>query len=625
MNSIPSVSLESDIDIFKRAISVARVFGCFPRIPVSLYHQATICIIRSNIDIDIESDLGTKILPSEIRKELKEWKSIFPWTLFIKNSQSFGIPLFFRLAVRVIESAKDKQLKEINGASLSDFYDTANIGRNNLLRSLRRVSKQDFVRYLGLAIKYISVIPLIKKLKFRVRVSGADSLLALKTLRKACQTGSYPLVLYWTNIILLNLRTINRLKYQNLVLQEVLIAYFKSDTGDQLKLICQLLDVAYGLDIIKKQMIVAAKQDNLKMLESICFQRGNSISPLTKNDFWGTKHVSLAACKNVFEQGEDITFENTNSGGYSGINDITLSNHVGSEACCAGSLSVIKHIIPTSPNTWKHNAADAIGVAESGKMPALEYFLQRKHVVAPMIHGAITTANIGSFGFLLLVMAKEPSKIKGLAGTFANSIAKSFNPYKINLNYYIILRYLTIIKLNLRMKVESELKAAAILRDAQLIECIKFRTRSWTKLLSRSDEVFSERKDFEDFEELDKKIGFNLGQSWVDQFNSVDTIRRASFEMLLESVHYTKIGITRLIQARENGSPLIDLKWALKRSIEMGNVEIEKAILQELNPPPIILTKSTHPRKRSISSIKAEGKKTTPNGQPKKKKIKLPL
>nr|QBK91018.1 MAG: hypothetical protein LCPAC201_03190 [Pithovirus LCPAC201] len=559
-------------------------------------------------------DIDTQIIPFDVRENLKEWKDVFPLKLLTKNTKPFIFPVFFELAIDVMEH---NQLKEINTSLLSGIYDTIDASQNKRFRGLKIWQRDIFISCLTMAIKYKRFIPLIKRLPFRAGMEEGRHV--FQTLRKACQTGSYPLVLYWIYIIFLNVK-IEDPRYQNLILQDVLVAYFKPDSDKQLKLICQLLEMAYGLDIVRNQIIVAARQDNLKMIKSICSQQGNYISRSSIYDSCGREHTNLATYTNFFNNRGDLA-------GYVLYQGVCLA------ACQAGSISVIKHFIPTIPDIWKDNKLYSHSVAGAGKMPALEYFLQRKFMIVQMIYGAITTANIRCFGFLFLVVAKEPSKLSGLVRTFGKLIADSFLD-NINLNYYIILRYLTITKLNLHMAVSSELKAAAILHDTQLIEYIKFRTQEINRMniLSRGDGAFSYNRQLpreiksnpNDFVELEKKIGFCCDPSWVDQFDSVNTIRRAAFEMLLESVHYTKLGITRLIQARENGLPLIDLKWALGRSIEMKNIEIEKAIREELNPSPLKSTKSTHPRKRSINSIKAEGKKTTPNGQPKKKKIKLP-
>ena len=604
-----------DTIILMEAIYASIVFTKFGKTPLSLYHQALFFIIRSNMDV------GAKNIPSEIRENLKEWKAVYPLELLTKNKHSSPIPIFFELA---IEMTKYNNAAEINTAQLGNIYDSIGNSVNKRFRVLRYYNRSNFTKTLAIAIGYRRVVQFIKKLPFRTSYADSCPELSFGIIRKACQTGSYPVVLYWVKIMTLNVSgeglnsSLQNSILQNSILQDVLAAYSKSNADKQLKSICQLLEVAYGLDIIKNQMIVAARQDNLQIIKSICLQQGNYIGRSIELNSWGEKFVSLDTYKNIFNRSDNLKISNVadivDRLRYNDPCKLKLYNDVCLAACNAGSISVIKHIVPILSDTWKNNRSYAARVAGTGKMPALEYFLQRKHVIAQLIHGAITTASIRSFGFLLLVMVKELSKVSGLISTFGKRVAniciKCEIKCEIYSNYYIILRYLTITKLNLGMEVNSELQAAAILYDTQLIEYIKSRTQEMNPKTGK---------------ELNEKIGFCHDQSWVDQFDSVNTVRRAAFEMLLESIHYTKIGITRLIKARENGLPLIDLKWALGRSIETKNIEIEKAIRLELNPPPLILTKSIHPRKRSISSTKTKGKKTIPNGQPKKKKIKLPL
>ena len=141
------------------------------------------------------------------------------------------------------------------------------------------------------------------------------------------------------------------------------------------------------------------------------------------------------------------------------------------------------------------------------------------------------------------------------------------------------------------------MKAIVYLKDTQLMEYIRFKTKK------------------EDSIELNKKIGFSLDQSWVDQFDSVNQINQAAFEMLLESKCYIKRGISRLINSRGNFPSLINLEWALAKSIEVGNSIIETAIRAKLNPlmSPV---QSVPKLKRPREEIK--NKRTVFLGRPKK-------
>ena len=584
---------ESDIKFLHRAIFVINMHEKFPKIPVSLYHQTLFTIIRSNID-------GNK-LPNHIRKDLKDWETFFPREFFLDNSKPPEIPIFFRLADFIYP--KYITASSLNkGSFLSEIYNTIDVSSYVPYRRLKLLPKTIFIRSLFLALKHVKgIISMSSQIKWPFKNQPASHERAFQTLKKACLTGSYPLVFYWIKVISININL--TYIYPKLILRKVLEIYFESlpnppRTGSEnelhvpsrlnsIKLICHLLEQMYGLDILHQQKVAAAKLDNLETIKSISSKTGEYIRSSIQGQLrW-----------------ED-------------------SREIVQTACREGSLTTIKYLLPALPNNWKANQPYACLVAESGKMPALEYFLQRKHLISPMIMSAITAANIRSFAFLFLVMARNPTKMEFMDSKFGNHLKHVFNQHEkkrdvfnrheTNPGYYIILRYLTITKLDSGMNVYTELSAAAALNDTQLIEYINFRTRE------------------KDLTELGKKIGFNLDHRWVDQLDSVNIIRRAAFEMLLESKHYTKRGISRLINGNlfegqavnrfavsnlKGGSHLIDLGWALDRSIKVGNTEIEKAIKAKLNYPTLPSIKLK--RKRRV----IKNRKVTSGRQ--KKTIKL--
>ena len=248
-----------DTIILMEAIHASIVFTKFGKTPLSLYHQALFFIIRSNMDV------GAKNIPSEIRENLKEWKAVYRLNLLAKNKHPSPIPIFFEL---VIEMMKYNNVTEINTAQLGIIYDTIGNSANARFRKLRNCSRRDFVKTLAIAIKHRRATQFIKKLPFRTSYVGDNPELFFGIIRKACQTESYPVVLYWVKIMTLNVSWEgSNSNLLNSTLQDVLAAYFKSNADEQLKSICQLLEVAYDLDIIKNQIIVAARQDNFKMIK----------------------------------------------------------------------------------------------------------------------------------------------------------------------------------------------------------------------------------------------------------------------------------------------------------------------------------------------------------------------
>ncbi len=583
---------EPCITFLYRANFVANIHQNFPKIPVSLYHQALFTIIRSNID-----DLSS--LPKGIQEDLKDWKTFFPRTFFLDDGKLIEIPIFLKLA-NYIYSGCITTLSSNMKPFLSKVYDTLDTSPYVPFRGLKRFPKEYFLRVLFLALKHVkSILNVHSQMKwpFKNRPTGHEE--AFRTLMKACLTGSYPLVLYWIKIICINIDI--TYIYPKLILRKILEIYFNSlpnpprtkneeklldpSCMSPIKLICHLLEGMYGLDILHNQKVVAAKLDNLGVIKSICSKTGEYIRPLTD------KRTNIRIGRLVYEDSRDII----------------------RTACREGSLSTIKYLLPRLANNWKENQPYACLVAESGKMPALEYFLQRKHLISPMIIGAITAANIRSFAFLFLVMARNPFGMEFLGSKFGNHLKHVFNQRRPNPCHYIILRYLTITKLDLGMNVYTEIGVAASLNDTQLMEYINFRTRNE-----------------KDLTELQKKIGFNLDCTWVDQLDSVNRVRQAAFEMLLESKYYTKRGISRLINGNlfkeqavhrqsdgnlKGESHLIDLGWALDRSIKVGNEEITKAIKVKLNYPILPSTKSISLSKRPREVIK--NRKVT-SGRPKK-------
>ncbi len=560
----------TDIKFLSRAIFVLNIHDKFPKIPVSLYHQTLFTIIRSNID--------SSKLPGDIQEDLKGWGAFFPRKFFLNDGKPLDIPIFFKLADHVYS----KYITSSNSNKrpfLSKVYDAIGTSSYAPFRRLKLLPIIVFVENLFLALKHVKgIISLRSQMKLSFKNYQTSHEQAFQTLKKACLTGSYPLVLYWIKIISINIDI--TYIYPKLILRKVLEIYFESlsnlpvtgkeeklpilSRGSSIKLICILLEKMYGLDILHNQKVVAAKLDNLEIIKSISSKTGEYIRPSIKGQ----------------HQWED-------------------SREIVQAACREGSLSTIKYFLPVLPNNWKENQPYACLVAESGKMKALEYFLQRKHLISPMIISAITNANIRSFAFLFLVMARDPSKLEFLDSKFGNHLKHVFNQHKMrshvfneyrpNPGHYIILRYLTITKINLGMNIFTEMSAAAILNDTQLIEYINFRARNG-----------------KDLTELGKKIGFNLDHRWVDQLDSVNRVHRAAFEMLLESKHYTKRGISRLINPK-NGSPLIDLSWALDRSIKVGNTEIEQAIKKKLNYSALPSTIAKRPR-GVIKSRKVTGR-----------------
>lgn len=572
MNSaLAPVLPNPDVGFLNRVISVTDKFSKFPQIPVSLYHQTLSTIIRLNIDHK------SSILPNKLKKDLKDWETIFPRRFFLKKEGSSEIPIFLELAHNISQNVIPELIQRgYNLDTILSRVEVANVVSNPKFQRIRHLSNGVFLDTLKIALKNVGSIPFLRKLP--LSSYSINSAAGIEILRKACLTESYPLVLYWVKIVTLhsNLFFSNPTK----LIREVLEIYFKSLSDPEikkdrkyldqprkiwLKLICQLLENMYGFDILRSQMIVAAKIDDLNIIKSIRLKRGEYIRPsIISRGSYDENIISLAACQ-------------------------------------SGSLSVIKYLLPTLQDNWKENQPYACAVAESGKIPALEYFLQRRHRISPMLIRAITTANIRSFAFLFLVMTQDSSKMTFLNTTFGSRLMRYFNPDKVNLGYYIILRYLVITKLNLGMKVGAEMKAIVYLKDTQLMEYINFRTK------------FKNKK--EDPIELNKKIGFSLDQSWVDQFDSVNQVNKAAFEMLLESKCYIKRGISRLINSRENFPSLINLEWALARSIEAGNSIIETAIRAKLNPlmSPV---QSVPKLKRPREEIK--NKKTVFFGRPKK-------
>ncbi len=568
MNSVLAPALPNpDVGFLNRVISVTDKFSKFPQIPVSLYHQTLGTIIQLNIDHK------SSILPNKLKKDLKDWETIYPRRFFLKKEESSEIPIFLELAHNISQNVIPELIRRgYNLDTILSRVEVANVVSNPKFQRIRHLPNGVFLDNLKIALKNVGSIPFLRKLP--LSSYSINSTAGIEILRKACLTESYPLVLYWVKIVSLhsNLFFSNPTK----LIREVLEIYFKSLSDPEigkdrkylnqprkiwLKLICQLLENMYGFNILRSQMIVAAKIDDLNIIKSIRLKRGEYIRP------------SIIS-RNSYDE-----------------------NIIGLSACQSGSLSVIKYLLPALQDNWKENQPYACAVAESGKMPALEYFLQRRHRISPMLIHAITTANIRSFAFLFLVMTQDSSKMTFLNTAFGSRLMRYFNPNKVNLGYYIILRYLVITKLNLGMKVESEMKAIVYLKDTQLMEYIRFKTKK------------------EDSIELNKKIGFSLDQSWVDQFDSVNQINRAAFEMLLESKCYIKRGISRLINSRGNFPSLINLEWALAKSIEVGNSIIETAIRAKLNPlmSPV---QSVPKLKRPREEIK--NKRTVFLGRPKK-------